>query len=58
MRQFNFKVFEESDPDIIVWLNSIPYKERSTEIRRALRDFIRKPDFVVRQRKNSKAVGE
>jgi hypothetical protein len=58
MRTITFKLFEEVDPNLIAWLNSIPKHERSATIRQALRVYINKPDFVVRQRRNSKAVNE
>ncbi len=41
MRHYNFKLFEESDPDLIRWLDSLPPKERSAELRKALRAFKR-----------------
>jgi metal-responsive CopG/Arc/MetJ family transcriptional regulator len=58
MRHFSFRIFEESDPDVIAWLDSLPKMERSAMIRRALRAYIHKPDFVIRKRRNSKVVNE
>lgn len=41
MRQYNFKVFEDEDPDLIEWLDSLGRREKSSEIRRALRAYRR-----------------
>jgi hypothetical protein len=51
MRIFSFRIFEESDPDVIAWLDSLPKMERSAMIRRALRTFKRGdilPDRICR----------
>jgi hypothetical protein len=59
MKQYNFKLYPEDDPEVIQWLDSLTRKRRSEEIRRALRAYIKKPDFVVRQRRLSvKAVNQ
>ena len=42
MRAFTFKIFDESDQDMIEWLDSFPKRERSAMIRRALRMFLRR----------------
>lgn len=41
MRIFTFKIFDEADQDLIEWLDSLPKRERSAAIRRALRFFKR-----------------
>lgn len=41
MRQFSFKIFEDEDPDLITWLDSLGRREKSIEIRRALRAYCR-----------------
>jgi hypothetical protein len=57
MRQYSFKIYPDDDPEVIQWLDSFTRKQRSEEIRRALRAYIKKPDFVIRQRRLSiKAV--
>jgi metal-responsive CopG/Arc/MetJ family transcriptional regulator len=59
MRQYNFKLYPEDDPEVIQWLDSFTRKRRSEEIRRALRAYVKKADFVVRQRRLSvKVVNE
>jgi metal-responsive CopG/Arc/MetJ family transcriptional regulator len=59
MRHYTFKIYPEDDPEVIQWLDSLARKRRSEEIRRALRAYINKADFVVRQRRLSvKAVNE
>ena len=59
MRHYNFKIYPDDDPEVIQWLDSLTRKRRSEEIRRALRTYIKKPDFVVRQRRSSvKVVNE
>lgn len=51
MKQFSFKVFEEEDPDIIQYLNSLTCRRRSEEIRKALRAYMRKSAPMIRIRK-------
>jgi hypothetical protein len=41
VRIFTFKIFDEADHDLIKWLDSLPKRERSAAIRRALRLFKR-----------------
>lgn len=41
MRQYNFKIYPEDDPEVIKWLDSLTRKRRSEEIRRALRAYKR-----------------
>lgn len=41
MRLYSFKVFEDVDPDIIKKLNALSCRQRSEEIRKALRAYFR-----------------
>ena len=41
MRHYTFKVFEDIDPDIIKKLNGLSCRQRSEEIRKALRTYFR-----------------
>lgn len=41
MRYFPFKMFEDTDPDIIQKLDSLSHRQRSEEIRKALRTYFR-----------------
>lgn len=41
MRYFPFKMFEDTDPDIIQKLDSLSCRQRSEEIRKALRAYFR-----------------
>jgi hypothetical protein len=42
MRHYNFKMFSETDGDLIQWLDSLERRQRSNVIRQALREY--KPD--------------
>ncbi len=48
MRQFNFKMFEDEDPDIIKKLFALSRRQRSEEIRKALRAYFRGQTGTVR----------
>ncbi len=41
MKIYTFKIFDEADQDLVEWLDSLPKRERSAAIRRALRLFKR-----------------
>ncbi len=59
MKHYNFKLYPEDDPEVMNWLDSLTRRRRSEEIRRALRAYINKPDFIVRHRRESiKVVNE
>ena len=42
MNVYTFKIFDEADQDLIKWLDSLPKRERSAAIRRALRMLLRR----------------